>query len=468
MKKGIVHSHQNQRKREVQSGGQKDELPLLRMAEHRYKLLTVDDFNRLFHACHHAPDERERIRARTLIACSNLGLVISISNEYVGRGVPLADLVQEGSIALFTSCIDNFKPSMGCLFSTYASWWIRQAMGRVIIDTNPLKPMRIPVHAASRMTLIVKARNAFHKFHGHQPDFDELLLTIHGFDTKTAREMTPKQLQRLLHSDPGLSLSTDTFHGSDGDNRTFMESFRGSKATPEAETLKFDALLEMRALKTPLKIAIHSLKSQRSNVLALRYGLAGDPAMTLGEIGEKFGLSRERIRQIVDRALYIIGRALKMKPSDVGSVLAFIGEVSDGPILTVDLSSLPPQEPSAIPEGDTNERLLEDHFTVLAEHATNWRERDEYIILEPRRTLIARKRFISTVAAEKCIETFIAKGWIEQVIIEGEEAAKLLRLDKLILHKELDATDDMPTRSGRPSCRKQRRARHAEREKTGK
>jgi RNA polymerase sigma factor (sigma-70 family) len=441
MKRGSVRSKQKIRKRsETQDVRTKhtkrvrdqyvvvssDELPIIRRVRERYALLTDDDFRRLFHACHHSSSEHERTRARTVIACSNIGLVLALVNEFTNRGVPLADLVQEGFIALYGKSIDKFSFEFGCKFSTYAPYWIRQAMSRILMDANTTKPIRVPIHAMDAMRVVKRTISEFQKLHGREPDFDELLQAVRETGIKTLQHIMPKQLKHYLEDDPGISVSTDSTLTPDGDDRTFLESFRPSAPGSESHTLEM--LYETRVLKQRIEKALHSMSEQRRDVIVLYYGWSGEPSMSYAEIGEIWGVSRQRIQQIQKEALMFLSRTLRKKPSEVATLLSVIGDISNGPI--VESVSVPqPSESLAILEGEGGDELLENHFACLSEHATDWRGRGDFVVLAPAHTLIARKRYAKLAGAEQCIDAFVSKRWVERT--PGMDAVKLTRLDKM-------------------------------------
>jgi RNA polymerase sigma factor (sigma-70 family) len=403
-----------------------DDLALFRQTQRHYRLLDDDEFGCLFDACHHAPDEQARIHARTLIAYSNVGLVISVARRFAGRGVPLADLVHEGLISVYIDCIDNFKPELGYRFSTYATCWIHQAVTRLIDNTGTSTAMRLPVHAMDELRLVNKAQSAFRKSHSDEPGFAELLDAIHGLDGKTAKGMKPKRLKQLLENEPGVSISLDAPIGRDDSGRTLLERLGYAESASCAAV--FDAVDELRLHVDGLRMAIDSLKDIWRAIIAMRYGWFGDPAMNHRCIGERFGLSRERIRQIVAEALSVIGRKLQKKPEEVDGLLTIIAEMSNEPLL-VDRSSALALEPQAFSDAGGDDRLLEEHFAILSEHAKDWRERGEFIVFAPVPTLLARQRFSTLERAKQCVRALVTKGWAEWV--SGMDAVRLRRLDKL-------------------------------------
>jgi hypothetical protein len=185
---------------------------------------------------------------------------------------------------------------------------------------------------------------------------------------------------------------------------------------------------ELRLQMDGLRMAIDALKDSWRRIVAMRYGWFGDPAMSFVRIGERCGLSRERIRQIVQQSLAIIGRKLQSKPRHVHDLLTILGDICDGPLLA-DRSSTPAPDPGALLDGCADDPALEEHFTVLSEHAKNWRERGEFVVFAPVPTLLARERFSTLDGAKKCVQALVAKGWAEWA--RGMDAVNLRRFDKL-------------------------------------
>jgi RNA polymerase sigma factor (sigma-70 family) len=404
-----------------------DELALFRQVRQRYKILDDDELAYLFDACRRAPDEQTRIHARTMIAYSNVGLVINIARRHANRGVPLADLVHEGLITVYVDAIDNFQPELGYRFSTYATCWIEKAICRIIDYSGTFSALRVPVHAVEELRIVKKARSAFRQTSGHEPGFDELLQTVHGLDSKAARRITPKRLKELLAKDPGVSVSLDAPARSDEGGRAFVECLGRVQEASDAAIV--EALDETLVHLDGLSKAIDSLKDAWRGIIAMRYGWFGDPAMTLGCIGEKYGLSRERIRQIVTDVLEAIGRKLRKRPDEVHDLLTLIAELSGEPLLA-DRSSVPVPDALAPRDGGTeDDRSLWDQFATLSEHAKDWRERGDFVVFAPEATLLARKCFATAAGAKACVAAVVDKGWAEWVA--GTDALRLCRCDAL-------------------------------------
>jgi RNA polymerase sigma factor (sigma-70 family) len=407
-----------------------DELVLYRQLRRRYRVLDDDEFGCLFDACHNASDEQVRRHARTLIAYSNIGLVISIARRFVGQGVSLAELVDEGLMSVYIDSIDHFKPERGCKFSTYATCWIHKTIRRLVDTAGTFTPMRLPVHVVDDRRRIGTARGAFRESHGREPSFDELVGAVQGLRSKTARGMKPTRLTKILANEPGASISLSATLDADG-GRTLLDRLgRGDGAS---STAAIEALDEMSVHLPRLKNAIESLEGIWPDVIGLYYGWFGDPPTDLTRIGKRYGFSRQWMSQVQHKALKIIGRQLGKAPEEVHALLTIAGDATTGPLL--DDRRSPPDETVSSPESGEGERSLEEDFAILCQHATNWRERGEVIVFAPVSTLVARERASTLAGARRCVATVVSKGWAEWVG-GGMDAVKLRRLDKLPAPKD--------------------------------
>lgn len=221
-------------------------------------------------------------QARERLITSNLRLVVSIAAKYRDLGVPLLDLIQEGNIGLITA-VERFDPRRGYKFSTYATWWIRQAIMRSLV--KHLRLIAVPDYLVSLLHKIGQFEEDHLHEHGNRPTEAEL-----------AEEagVSPEILRRLLQVRP-FSPSLDTPVGEE-EEETMLESVIASRASPEVETLR-------TAQRERLEQALAELDARERRVLILRYGLEDNHPRTLVEIGMSLNLSRERVRQIEELAL---------------------------------------------------------------------------------------------------------------------------------------------------------------------
>ncbi len=221
-------------------------------------------------------------RARERLITSNLRLVVSIAAKYRDLGVPLLDLIQEGNIGLITA-VERFDPNRGYKFSTYATWWIRQAIMRSLV--KHLRLIAVPDYLVSLLHKITQLEEEHLQEHGSLPPHAELAEEI-GVSRET--------LMRLLQVRP-FAPSLDTPLGEE-EHETMLESMVADQATPELETMR-------AAQRERLERALAELDARERRIVTLRYGLEDNHPRTLVEIGMSLNLSRERVRQIEALAL---------------------------------------------------------------------------------------------------------------------------------------------------------------------
>jgi RNA polymerase primary sigma factor len=246
-----------------------------------YSLLTQADETRLARLIEDG-SPAEQAAARRQFIQSNLRLVVSIAKKYASSGLPLLDLVQEGNLGLMRA-VEKFDYRKGFKFSTYATWWIRQAITRAIADKG--RTIRVPVHMVETLTRVSRAQGRLVKMLGREPTPAELAVES---------GMTLDKVEDALRVAPEpVSLSEPV-----GEEDSELEDFIKDENAAEP----FEAAAELLR-QADLRRVLQTLSERERKVLEMRFGLGSGEPRTLEEVGKAFNLTRERIRQIEAKAL---------------------------------------------------------------------------------------------------------------------------------------------------------------------
>mgnify|MGYP000527779046 CR=1 FL=1 len=230
-------------------------------------------------------------KAREQMIKANLRLVVKIAHDYENYGLPLLDLISEGNIGLMKA-VERFDPAKGGKLSTYAAWWIKQAIKRAL--ANQAKTIRLPVHLVDKIARMRRVAMQLQEELGREPTDEEL-----------AEEMGLSPTRVALMRTAGIRPASLDAPIGDDDNNTYSEMIADEQASSPYDRLEDETVRDM------LRELMKSLEPREAEILSYRFGLDGGPERTLEEVGEKFHVTRERIRQIQNIALRKLRRMIE-------------------------------------------------------------------------------------------------------------------------------------------------------------
>ncbi len=352
--------------------------------------------------------EDPKIRAAAIerIALANIGLVISIAKRFVTRGLPLADLVQEGLIYLITKGIPHFDLSRDNAFSTYATPGLKHVFGKACAEKGEGKLVYIPSQIRNKEYSVAKAKREFRASLGRSPDAQEIRAILQTYESKSARRITVEEINKINDS---LSRETISLSQPPPDSRGPFVEYKIIARRDGYETeMPAMAAEQFRVLSERLKEELLQMTVKERDMIVNRFGLSNGIHRTLETVGGIYGLTRERIRQIERSVIRRIAKRWRMTDDAVKSSLISLGEMGFRTQLQNN-----PKLTTKIPSTHVSSQVLSEHAVIL---------RDAKYVVKPARTLAARLD-IDEETAQLAVEACAREGAF--AFVDGCDAIRL-------------------------------------------
>lgn len=282
------------------------------------------DWERLFREYHHG----NRKQARDELVYRNIKLVLSIAFKHTGRGLPLLDCLQEGVIGLMEA-IEKYEIERGYKFSTYATWWVRQAITRAISDIGTSRAFRVPVHYQESVARVQAALSKHWKAHGEWPNNYQVFKLVRASGTESGAKITLAEVAQVMKFiQSGRTISLDSPIG--GEDSTVSMGDRISDPQAKTETIVEARRLLPRYQEALGRIerSINALPPRYKMILLLRFGFGEFDTMTLEEVAERYDLTRERIRQLeVDAFTQLETAGIKISGDEIEQLMGVTDEL---------------------------------------------------------------------------------------------------------------------------------------------